>query len=137
MQQHDVIIIGGGIVGGTLACALGAAGMQVALVEAREPVIHIGSNPRVYAITRASERIFRSLDLWDAIAARPVCAFTDMEVWDAGGSDVLHFDCAELAEPLLGQIIEPDVMLAALEDRLQAQTGVEGDRLPGRHRRGT
>lgn len=122
--KHDVIIIGGGIVGGTLACALGASGMQVALVEAHEPDIHIGTNPRVYAITRASERVFRSLDLWEAIAAQPVCAFTDMEVWDAGGGDVLHFDCAELAEPLLGHIIEPDVMQAALEERLQALAGV-------------
>ena len=114
MDQYDAIIIGGGIVGGTLACALGRSGMQVALVEAREPDIRIGTDPRVYAITRASEQIFRSLEVWDAIAAQPVCAFTDMEVWDAGSDGVLHFDCAELAEPWLGHIIEPGIMLAAL-----------------------
>ena len=124
MNQHDVIIIGGGIVGGTLACALGQSGLQVALVEAREPVIRIGTDPRVYAITRASEQIFRSLEIWDAIATHPVCAFTDMEVWDAGGEGVLHFDCAELAEPWLGHIIEPGIMLAALQDRLQALDSV-------------
>ncbi len=85
MDQHDVIIIGGGIVGSTLACALGESGVRVALVEAREPDLRIGTDPRVYAITRASEQIFRSLGVWDSMAAQPVCAFTDMEVWDAGG----------------------------------------------------
>lgn len=125
MDQHDVIIIGGGIVGSALACALGASGVRVALVEAREPDLRIGTDPRVYAITRASEQIFRSLGVWDAMAAQPVCAFTDMEVWDAGGEGVLHFDCAELAEPHLGHIIEPGVILAALVEKLQALESVE------------
>ncbi len=125
MDQYDVIIIGSGIVGGTLACALGRSGLRVALVEAREPDIRIGTDPRVYAITRASEQIFRSLEVWDAIAAQPVCAFTDMEVWDAGSDGVLHFDCAELAVPWLGHIIEPGIMLAALQDRLQTLDGVD------------
>ena len=125
MNQHDVIIIGGGIVGGTLACALGESGMRVALVEAREPDIRIGSDPRVFAITRASEQIFRSLGIWEAIAASPVCAFTDMEVWDAGGSGVLHFDCAELAEPCLGHIIEPGIMLAALAEKIDSLETVQ------------
>lgn len=125
MDQFDVIIIGGGIVGGTLACALGEAGMRVAVVEAREPVIRTEPDPRVFAITRASEQIFRSLGAWDAIAAQPVCDFTDMEVWDAGGGSVLHFDCAELAEPCLGHIIEPGVMQAALNDRLHALDSVQ------------
>ncbi len=126
MDQFDVIIIGGGIVGGTLACALGESGMHVALIEAREPVVRTEPDPRVFAITRASERIFRSLAVWNAMTAQPVCTFTDMEVWDAGGDGVLHFDCAELAEPCLGHILEPGVMLAALNDRLQ---GLESVRL--------
>ncbi|MGB5259559.1 MAG: UbiH/UbiF/VisC/COQ6 family ubiquinone biosynthesis hydroxylase [Gammaproteobacteria bacterium] len=125
MHDHDVIIIGGGIVGATLACALGQSGMRVALLEAREPVIKVGSDPRVYAITRASEQIFRSLAVWEAIAVQPVCAFTDMEVWDAAGEGVLHFDCAELAEPWLGHIIEPGIMQAALQDRLKLLAGVD------------
>jgi 2-octaprenylphenol hydroxylase len=125
MHPHDVIIIGGGIVGGTLACALGRSGMRVALIEARESDTRIGTDPRVYAVTRASEQIFRSLEVWEAIAAQPVCAFTDMEVWDAAGEGVLHFDCAELAEPWLGHIIEPGVILAALQDRLKVLEGVD------------
>ncbi len=118
----DVIIIGGGIVGATTACALGEAGLAVALVEARSAEsseAKPGRDPRVFAITRASERILRSLRAWDAMPHEDVFAFTDMEVWDAGGGSALHFDCAELGEPYLGHIIEPRIILAALQKRLR------------------
>ena len=120
MNQSEVIIIGGGIVGVTTACALALEGVSVALVEARAPLSARPKTraPRLFAITRASEQIFRSLGIWEAIAAQDVCAFTDMEVWDADGSGVMHFDCAELAEPCLGYIIEPRVIHSALMSRL-------------------
>ena len=87
--------------GATAANALARSGLQVALVEARKPVpvAQAKPDPRVFAITRASERIFRSLGVWSAIAPQHVCAFTDMEVWDAGGDGLTHFDCAEIDEP--------------------------------------
>jgi 2-octaprenylphenol hydroxylase len=122
MERFDVIVIGGGIVGATAACALGEAGLDVALVEARSAAASEakpGRDPRVFAVTRASERILRSLQAWDAMPPAEVFAFTDMEVWDAGGSSALHFDCAELGEPYLGHIIEPRIILAALLDRLR------------------
>jgi len=122
MERFDVIVIGGGIVGATAACALGEAGLDVALVEARGAEASPAKprrDPRVFAVTRASERILRSLQAWDAMSPADVFAFTDMEVWDAGGSSALHFDCAELGEPYLGHIIEPRIILAALLERLR------------------
>jgi 2-octaprenylphenol hydroxylase len=121
MEQFDVIIVGGGIVGSAAACALGAAGVRVAVVEAQaQPPGGGEADARRYAITRASERIFRALGVWDAIAADGPCAFTDMEVWDAVGKGRLHFDCAELGEPCLGYILEPRRIAGALWERLQA-----------------
>ena len=126
MSEFEVIIIGGGIVGATAACALGEAGARVALIEARapQPVAGQRPDPRVFAISRASEQIFRSLGVWEGIVVRDAFAFTDMEVWDAGGSGVMHFDCAELGEPCLGHIIEPRFMLAALLEKLQTVSTV-------------
>jgi 2-octaprenylphenol hydroxylase len=122
MSRFDAIIIGGGIVGATAACALGEAGVRVALVEAREPLALEEQlpDPRVFAITRASERIFRSLRVWETIQRQGACAFSDMEVWDAGGQGVTHFDCAEIGEPWLGHIIEPRFIQAALWQQLQS-----------------
>jgi 2-octaprenylphenol hydroxylase len=126
MNRFDVIIIGGGIVGATAACALGKAGMRVAVVEARQPVPveQQQPDPRVFAITRASERIFRSLGVWESIVKQGVFAFSDMEVWDAGGEGVMHFDCAELGEPYLGHIIEPRFMETALLEQLESDNNI-------------
>jgi 2-octaprenylphenol hydroxylase len=126
MNQFDVIVIGGGIVGATAACALGKAGMRVAVVEARQPVpVELQQpDPRVFAITRASERIFHSLGVWQAIARQGVYAFSDMEVWDARGDGVAHFDCAELGEPYLGHMIEPRIIETALSAQLQTDHNI-------------
>jgi 2-octaprenylphenol hydroxylase len=126
MDRYQVIIVGGGIVGAAAACALGQAGVPVALIEARppEPGKPMQRDARVFAITRASERIFRTLHVWDAIAAQQPCAFTDMEVWDAAANGYLHFDCAELAEPCLGHIIDPRMMSDALLERMHALESV-------------
>ena len=125
MEHFEVIIVGGGIVGSAAACALGAAGVRVAVVEAREqqPDAEV-RDARMYAITRASERILRALEVWDAIAAHDPCAFTDMEVWDAVGNGALHFDAAELGEPCLGYILEPRSIATALQERLRTQASV-------------
>jgi len=124
MSQFEIIIIGGGIVGATAACALAQDGARVALVEARAPLPIEPStrDPRMFAITRASERIFRSLDVWEMIAAQDACAFSDMEVWDANGPGLIHFDCAELGEPCLGYIIEPRIIHSALMQRVDGRT---------------
>ncbi|MEZ5542000.1 MAG: UbiH/UbiF/VisC/COQ6 family ubiquinone biosynthesis hydroxylase [Pseudomonadota bacterium] len=121
-QRFDVIVVGAGIVGSAAACALGMAGVRVAVVEPREP--QPVSDARMYAVSRASERIFRALEVWAGITAHECCAFTDMEVWDAVGNGTLHFDCAELAEPCLGYILAPHHIVAALWERLHALPSV-------------
>lgn len=122
MSETGVIVVGAGVVGSTLACLLGQAGLDVTLVEARplpgdkDAVVR---DPRVFAITRASERIFRTTGAWQAIEQAGCHAFTEMEVWDAGGEGRVHFDAAELGEPCLGYIAEPRILEAALQARLQ------------------
>jgi 2-polyprenylphenol 6-hydroxylase len=123
MNQFDVIIIGAGIVGATAACALGESGVRVALVEARPLASDADDNvrdARVFAITRASQRIFEALGVWERIIARDAYPFRDMEVWDAGGTGVIHFDCADIGEPCLGHMIEPRIIHASLLERLRS-----------------
>ncbi|MGW8310178.1 MAG: UbiH/UbiF/VisC/COQ6 family ubiquinone biosynthesis hydroxylase [Thiogranum sp.] len=115
-SSYDVVIVGGGLVGLSLAAALGRADFTTAVVEAREPSLdwEEGSvDLRVYAVSRASENLLRQLGAWSAIEPR-AWAYTDMHVWDAGGGGDIHFDSAELGEPALGHIIESRVMERAL-----------------------
>jgi 2-octaprenylphenol hydroxylase len=123
MNQFDVIIIGAGIVGATAACALGEAGVRIALVEARPFAFNTDEgarDARVFAVTRASQRIFEALGAWEGIIARGAYPFREMEVWDAGGTGVIHFDCADIGEPCLGHMIEPRILHAALLEKLRS-----------------
>lgn len=118
--DYDVLIAGSGVVGSTLACALLSAGLRVGLIETR-PVETINTkilDLRVFALTRASERIFRNLGVWDDMAEVRVSPFRAMEVWDGTGKGRIFFDSADIAEPTLGYIVEQNVILAALNQRL-------------------
>ncbi len=126
--QADVVIVGGGMVGATLACALGDSPLKVMLLEAGSGQYELpetGFELRVSAITRASQRIFETLGVWPGIVARRMSPYRDMHVWDATGSGVIHFDSAELGEATLGHIIENNVITAALYERLNAFENIE------------
>lgn len=119
-QLFDVIIVGGGMVGSALACALSLGKLKVALIETREPDTHwpmAGHDIRTSAITRASRNIFENIGAWQGMVERRACAYQHMRVWDSNGSGYIHFDCAEIAEPELGHIIENRIIQAAVWER--------------------
>lgn len=115
--HHDLIIAGGGIAGGILASLMAQNGFNVAIVEARitDPA---KPDPRVFAITRASEMIFRRAGIWEKLAQQPMGHFREMHVWDAHGRGSIHFDSKALSEPTLGYIIENQRIQNALREKL-------------------
>lgn len=127
-QTYDILIVGGGMVGTTLACALCHSGLKIGLIETVSPPRVGKDDPidlRVSAITRASQQIFTALGAWPGMVMRRISPFRDMHVWDAGGDGVIHFDAAELGEDVLGHIIENRVIQRALWEKLQEAGGVE------------
>jgi 2-octaprenylphenol hydroxylase len=119
----DVAIVGGGMVGAALGCALGELGFRVAVIETREPPgdwLRDAVDARTSALTRGSENILRNLGVWERMAALRVSAYRRMHVWDAAGFGEIHFDCAEIGEPDLGHIVENRVIQRALWERLGA-----------------
>jgi len=108
-NQVDIIIVGGGMVGLTLALALADTELKILLLDSHAMSMpEAGAAPelRVSAITRASQNIFRNLGCWQNIQALGVSCFDKMHVWDACGEGAISFDAAEIAEPDLGHIIE-------------------------------
>lgn len=121
-REYDVLIVGGGMVGAALACALGDSPLRVAVVESREPNLDWPTpdyDMRVSAITRASQRLFENIGAWPGMVSRRVHAYTDMQVWDATGAGEIHFDSADIGEANLGHIIENSVIQAALVERVR------------------
>jgi 2-octaprenylphenol hydroxylase len=128
VKSYDIIIVGGGMVGTTMACALQGSGMKIALIETALPSDIGADDPvdlRVSAITRASQQIFTALGAWPGMTARRISPFCEMQVWDAGGDGLIHFDAAEMGEDALGHIIENRVIQHALWERLQVEGGVD------------
>lgn len=132
MKNVDVIIVGGGIVGLTTACALAAVDFSVAVIEAKPMADNVPPDlpsglqePRAFALTVASEQIFRNLGVWSRISPDRMTAFGDMEVWDAGGDGLIHFDCAEAGASHLGHIVSPGVIHAALQQQASSLASLE------------
>lgn len=126
-QDYDIIIVGAGMVGATLACALGQQGFRIGLVEAREPNFNWPADSvdqRVSAITCASQKILESVGAWPVMREQRISPYREMRVWDATGTGAIHFDSAELGTPLLGHIVENRVTLFALHQQLQALDNV-------------
>lgn len=118
--DHDVLIVGGGIVGATLACALAEEQLRVAILEHNPPppAPRGDYTLRVSAIAPSSRTIFERIGAWSGMQPQRICPVEEMHIWDAGGSGAIHFDSADLGEPCLAYIIENDAMLAALWRRI-------------------
>ena len=60
----DVIVVGGGLTGGTLSCALAEKGLEVTLVDQIDPHTTISADGRSFALSRSSYNIFSKLGMW-------------------------------------------------------------------------
>ncbi|MEW8026478.1 MAG: UbiH/UbiF/VisC/COQ6 family ubiquinone biosynthesis hydroxylase [Candidatus Thiodiazotropha sp.] len=126
-EMYDLIIVGGGMVGAALACAVADAGLNICVLETREPQRSWPEDEvdlRVSALTRASQRMLENLQVWPRMAGMRISPYTDMEVWDAVGSGRIHFSAAEIGEPDLGHIVENRVTQLALWERLEMLSNV-------------
>ncbi len=123
-QRYDVIIVGAGMSGSTLACALADAGMRIALLDKKPVCVRQEQeyDVRVSSINIASQRIFESLGVWDGVTQRRVSPFRDIEVWSDSGS--IHFSASEISQTHLGHIIENSVITSALTDTLANKDNV-------------
>lgn len=115
--HYDLILVGGGMVGATLARACAGKGLRIALIETRAPQRHWPAGEidlRVSALNRASQRILGRLGVWSRILALGASPYRQMCVWDGVGGGTLRFDAAALGEPDLGHIVENRVIQLAL-----------------------
>jgi len=115
-MDQDVIIIGAGVVGLCQALSLVRMGFKVTLCDRRLPDLQDlqDYDPRVYAITRASEGFLSQLDVWQDIKSQRISPYREMFVWDASGEGEIRFDCREVALSNLGYIVEHKVIINAL-----------------------
>jgi len=125
-NDYDLILVGGGLVGATLACALQQSGLKIALLEAHP----FGSanqpsyDDRSTALAFGSRRIYQQLGLWDALQTH-ITPIHKIHISDRGHFGAARLDCAEEGVDALGYVIENRLLGQVLMQRLQQGGGVE------------
>ncbi|MEO8366141.1 MAG: UbiH/UbiF family hydroxylase [Pseudoxanthomonas sp.] len=123
----DIVVVGGGVVGAACALALAKLGLEVALVEGREPMRWSVDAPdlRVYAFAPDNAALLDTLGVWDPVRTARAQPYRRMRVWDASGGGELSFDADRLGRDQLGWIIENNLLV----DRLWAALPAAGVRV--------
>jgi 2-octaprenylphenol hydroxylase len=122
-RELDVLVVGTGTTALAMAGVLLARQLvrpgRVAVIGRRVPSAAVAPGdwgPRVYALSRASQRLLDLCGTWQALPPDRLSAYERMCVWDArgepGGAGSLTFDCAEMGEPNLGFIVDGDTLLS-------------------------
>ena len=125
--QWDAVIVGGGVVGAACALALAQEGLQVAMVEGREPPPWSPLKPdlRVFAFAADNAALLDTLGVWKQVDQARAHAYRRMRVWDAAGGGDLTFDADTLGRRELGWIVENGLLV----DRLWAALPAAGVQL--------
>lgn len=119
--QVDIAIVGGGMVGASLALALAATTRRVLLVEAHVPDAQDqpSFDERTTALGNGSRRVFETLGIWPALAERAV-AVQEIRVSDAGRAGAARLTAAEQGLGALGYVVPNRALGRALWQRLLA-----------------
>ena len=123
----QTLIIGGGIVGVTLALKLALQQQKVTLIDARSELSELQwqqklqqRDARVFALSIASIELLKEVGAWQLIAQSGRKAdYTQMQVWQQDGRGELNFGDDRVPQ-LLGSMVEPFVIEQALYQRMAA-----------------
>ncbi len=123
-QILDVVIVGGGLVGGLTALLLQQGGVQATVLDAapildREKVLAT-ANPRVLALSQASIHLLKSSGAWDLMAR--LMPYSGMQVWNVNGYGEINFgqaseNCPSEAQRL-GVMAEPSIINLAIQEKM-------------------
>ncbi len=115
--DYDLVIVGGGIVGATLACGLKDSGLQVAIIEP-QPKAAAVSRRQAYALTLQTGRILNGIGVWSDILPH-ITTFDQISLSDSDHPGVVQFLSQDLGTEELGYVGEHHIMLGAMHRFLE------------------
>jgi 2-octaprenyl-6-methoxyphenol hydroxylase len=125
MESVDILIVGGGLVGSSLAIALDNSAWRVALVEAAAPTINAqpSYDERNLALARASVNALEALDVWPSISSR-AAPIRNIRISRQGEFGAVRLDAAKHGVDFFGAVIPARELGNGLLDRLDRCTSL-------------
>lgn len=119
-MSFDVVIVGGGLAGLSLACALRDTRLKIALVESRAPTPSAGWDSRIYAISPANADFLQKIGAWKHLDAERIAPIHAMKILGDAGAQ-LDFSAYESGLSELGWILESSLMACELWESVKRQ----------------
>lgn len=115
VQSFDIVIIGGGMVGATLALALSRSSYRVAVIEAvaMQSQQHASFDDRAIALSWGSRCLLNQLSVWPALQSQ-AAAIQQIHVSDRGQFGLTHIRADEEGVPALGFVVTARTLGAAI-----------------------
>lgn len=127
-NKYDLIIVGGSMVGATLACALADTQLKIAVVEPGVPAPFKASQEhdlRVSAFNIASQNILTNIGAWQGVMQRRSCIYRRLKTWELDEKRAATlFDCEQLKADHLGYIVENRIVQLALFETLSRASNI-------------
>ena len=120
----DVVIIGGGLVGGLTALLLAQGGVQPTVLDAA-PILDADktlrvANPRVLALSQATIHLLKTVGVWGNLVRQQ--PYTGMQVWNKNGYGEINFgqssEKTPSVEQALGSMVEPSILNLAIQQKM-------------------
>lgn len=121
--DYDLAIVGGGIVGATLACALKNSGLKVVLIEAKSLEM-AAAKRQAYALSLLSGKILKGIGVWDQIFPH-ISKFRHIRLSDGTYPEIVKFEKEDLGTNFLGYVAEHKVVLTALQEFLSQSDDIK------------
>ncbi|XP_011505324.1 PREDICTED: putative ubiquinone biosynthesis monooxygenase COQ6 [Ceratosolen solmsi marchali] len=129
-EAFDIIVVGGGMVGTTLACALAnnkcLQSKKILLLEAGNKQKYVSNDQysnRVVALNKYSKLLLSNIGAWKHIQSHRFTPIVKMQIWDAYSDAMLTFNDDYLSQAL-AYIVENDLLLHAVHTQLSKKKSV-------------
>jgi 2-polyprenylphenol 6-hydroxylase len=115
-RSVDIAIVGAGVVGLCAGLLLARAGFKISIIDPINviPTLPEAYDLKTYALTPASMRMFKRLNVAVELEKQRICELHGMQVWDAGSRGAIEFSAQALGRDSLGSIVEHANLVRAL-----------------------
>ncbi len=118
----DLVIVGGGIAGATLACSLKDSGLRIIIIES-QPLEVAAARKQAYAVSLLSSQIYQEIGVWEQILPQ-ISTFKQIRLSDADCDHIVKFELEDLGTNHLGFVAEHRAIIMVLQQLISESENI-------------